>query len=113
MASSTSNLTKLQDMRNYITSLLGKYCEVQQVIDGAEALAELRRTTYDLVLSDFMMPKISGAELLDAIRADLNLRAIPFIMLSARAGEEARLDGLARGADGMFSTHPVLVNTKR
>lgn len=87
-------------MRKYIISLLSKFCDIDQVVDGLAALDQLRKHPYDLVLSDFMMPRMSGAELLDTIRADLGLKSTPFIMLSARAGEEARLEGLARGADG-------------
>jgi CheY-like chemotaxis protein len=44
-----------------------------------------------------------GSELLDAIRADALLREIPFIMISAKAGDEARMGGLARGADDYLS----------
>jgi CheY-like chemotaxis protein len=89
------------DMRRYVGGLLARYCDVVPCADGARALAELRtrRREFDLVLSDDMMPNMSGAELLDAVRADPALRAIPFIMISARAGDEARMEGLSRGAD--------------
>jgi DNA-binding response OmpR family regulator len=88
-------------MRQYITGLLAKYCDVVACADGAEALAALqaRQTDYDLVLSDDMMPRMTGPELLAAVRADAALCAMPFIVLSARAGDDARVDGLARGAD--------------
>ena len=90
-------------MRKYIMSLLGKFCDLDEVVDGFVALEELKKHAYDIVLSDVMMPRVSGGELLDAIRADPALKNMPFIMLSARAGEEARLEGLARGADGTLS----------
>jgi DNA-binding response OmpR family regulator len=92
-------------MRQYFTSLLGNYCDVIPVADGAKAYQELttRRKEFDLVVSDDMMPHMTGSELLDALRADDDLRALPFIMVSARAGDEARLEGLARGADDYLS----------
>lgn len=90
-------------MRKYIMSLLSKFCDLDEVVDGFAALEKLKTQTYDIVLSDVMMPRVSGGELLDAIRADPALKNMPFIMLSARAGEEARLEGLARGADGTLS----------
>jgi DNA-binding response OmpR family regulator len=88
-------------MRRYVTGLLAKYCDVFPCVDGAKALAELkaRRKDYDLVLSDDMMPNMTGPELLDSVRADPAMRSIPFIIISAKAGDEARMEGLARGAD--------------
>lgn len=90
-------------MRRYISSLLGKFCDLQEVSNGRAALEELRTQRYNLVLSDYLMPQMNGAELLAAIRADGALKNIPFIMLSARAGEEARLEGLALGVDGALT----------
>lgn len=51
------------------------------------------------VLSDVMMPDLDGFGLLQAVRADHSLRDVPMILLSARAGEESRLEGLSSGAD--------------
>src|SRR5581483_4712779 len=53
----------------------------------------------DLVLSDVMMPKLDGFGLLAGLRADPELRDIPIVLLSARAGEEARVAGIEAGAD--------------
>src|SRR5262249_58909546 len=52
-----------------------------------------------LVLSDVMMPRLDGLGLTRALRADPSTREIPIVLLSARAGEEARVEGLDRGAD--------------
>jgi CheY-like chemotaxis protein len=92
-------------MRQYIIGLLAKYCDVLPCVDGVRALAELRAgpKDFDLVLSDDLMPNMSGPELLDAIRGDPNLQAIPFIIVSANAGDDARMGGLARGADDYLS----------
>jgi len=53
----------------------------------------------DLVVSDVMMPKVNGLELLRRLRADVRTKAIPVILVSARAGEEARIEGATSGAD--------------
>jgi PAS domain S-box-containing protein len=87
------------DMRRYVSRLLGKQLHVEAVSDGAAALAAIRANRPDLVLTDVMMPELDGFGLLKAIREDSALRDLPVIMLSARAGEEARIDGLDAGAD--------------
>jgi signal transduction histidine kinase len=87
------------DMRNYLARLLGQRYEVIGVADGEEALAALRRERIDLLLTDVMMPRMDGFDLLRAVRADVQLRELPVILLSARAGEDARIEGLDVGAD--------------
>jgi signal transduction histidine kinase/DNA-binding response OmpR family regulator len=87
------------DMRSYIGQLLGPLYEVDIVADGQAALASIRRQRPDLVLADVMMPLLDGFELLHALRHDEATRSIPFIMLSARAGQEAQVEGLRAGAD--------------
>jgi PAS domain S-box-containing protein len=87
------------DMREYVTRLLNDRYDVHAVSDGMEALAAIRDRTPDLVLADVMMPRLDGFELLHALRADDATRNVPVILMSARAGEEARLEGLRAGAD--------------
>ncbi|WP_129590055.1 ATP-binding protein [Gloeocapsopsis dulcis] len=95
------------DMRDYVKRLLsnsdergGVHCyEVKAVTDGAAALAAAQQFSPDLVLTDVMMPGLDGFELLRALRADPHTREIPIILLSARAGEESRVEGLEAGAD--------------
>jgi signal transduction histidine kinase len=87
------------DMRAYLAQLLGAIYRVEVVADGEAALAAARRERPDLILSDIMMPRLDGTGLLKALRADESLRSIPLILLSARAGEEARIEGLQSGAD--------------
>jgi signal transduction histidine kinase/DNA-binding response OmpR family regulator len=87
------------DMRAYVSKLLADHYEVEAVPDGQVALEAIRRRRPDLVLTDVMMPRLDGFGLMRAIRDDPFLRDIPVVMLSARAGEEASVDGLDSGAD--------------
>ncbi|MDB6063283.1 MAG: Multi-sensor hybrid histidine kinase [Verrucomicrobiaceae bacterium] len=87
------------DMRAYVRDLLAPFYEVECVADGAQALLAARARHPDLVLSDVMMPQLDGFGLLNALRADDELRDVPIILLSARAGEDARIEGLDAGAD--------------
>ncbi len=87
------------DMRAYVRDLLGSMYEIEALGDGAQALEAARREPPDLVLTDVMMPGLDGFELLEALRADPRLRDVPVILLSARAGEDARIEGLNAGAD--------------
>ena len=87
------------DMRYYIVRLLSDQYRVEAVADGLQALTACRKSSPDLVLSDVMMPRLDGFGLLRALRADARTRDIPVIMLSARAGEESRIEGMAAGAD--------------
>ncbi len=88
------------DMRHYVERLLrAAGFQVKSFADGAAALAGARQLKPDLVLSDVMMPNLDGFGLLSAVRQDAELRDIPVLLLSARAGEEAKVEGIRSGAD--------------
>jgi len=87
------------DMRAYVAGLLGSMYSIEAVGDGAQALEAARRERPDLIITDVMMPVLDGFGLLEALNADAALRDVPVILLSARAGEEARIEGLSAGAD--------------
>lgn len=87
------------DMREYLCNLLQSHWRVEAVGNGAEALESVRANPPDLILSDVMMPQLDGFGLLNALRSEDASKDIPFLLLSARAGEEARLEGIAAGAD--------------
>ena len=88
------------DMRDYVRKLLeAQGYAVEAVEDGEAALASARRTAPDLVLTDVMMPKLDGFGVLRGIRSDPKLAGIPVLMLSARAGEEAKVEALDAAAD--------------
>ena len=87
------------DMRDYVRRLLSQQYEVEAVSDGLAALSAVRQQIPDLILTDVMMPNLDGFGLLRSLRSDPQTREVPIILLSARAGEESRIEGLAAGAD--------------
>jgi len=87
------------DMRAYVRELLSPIYAIEAVADGEQALAAARRQRPDLIISDVMMPRLDGLALLAAMRSDPSLGSVPIVLLSARAGEEARIEGLDAGAD--------------
>ena len=86
-------------MRDYVRRLLRDQYEVETVSDGLAAFERIKANPPDLVLADVMMPGLDGFGLLHQLRSEERTRGTPFIMLSARAGEEARVEGLSGGAD--------------
>ena len=88
------------DMRDYVRRLLlGEDYEVDAVENGEAALRAAKAKHCDLILCDVMMPVMDGFEVLRAVRKDANLSSTPILLLSARAGEEAKIEGLDAGAD--------------
>jgi DNA-binding response OmpR family regulator len=87
------------DMRSYLARLLGAHWAVRTTANGEEALRAVAEGQPDVVLTDVMMPRVDGFELLRALRSDPATRHIPVIMLTARAGQEASVEGLEAGAD--------------
>ncbi|MFH9656702.1 SpoIIE family protein phosphatase [Streptomyces sp. NPDC017248] len=88
------------DMREYLTRILrGAGYHVEAVTDGHEALWAVRADAPDLMVSDVMMPRLDGLSLVRELRADPRTAAVPVLLLSARAGQEASIEGLQAGAD--------------
>ncbi|WP_416903689.1 SpoIIE family protein phosphatase [Micromonospora echinospora] len=88
------------DMREYLTRLLRSAGHrVEAVSDGRAALEAARTANPDLVVSDVMMPRLDGLQLVAALRADPRTAGTPVLLLSARAGQEASIEGLEAGAD--------------
>jgi PAS domain S-box-containing protein len=88
------------DLRDYMRRILtAEGYQVETAVDGQSGLETARRIEPTLVLSDVMMPGLDGFGLLAQLRADARLAEIPVLLLSARAGEESRVEGLSAGAD--------------
>ncbi|SFF23594.1 PAS/PAC sensor hybrid histidine kinase [Actinacidiphila alni] len=88
------------DMREYLARLMtGAGYRVTTVVDGTGALESVRADPPDLVVSDVMMPGLDGLGLVAALRSDPRTVSVPVVLLSARAGQEASIEGLRSGAD--------------
>jgi len=100
------------DMRQYVQNLLALDYAVTAAADGAAALDSARREPPDLILADVMMPNLDGFGLLREVRRDPMLTGVSVVLLSARAGEEATVEGMQAGADDYlikpFSTRELL-----
>ncbi|GAB3149830.1 SpoIIE family protein phosphatase [Amycolatopsis stemonae] len=104
------------DMRDYLARLLRDDYVVTAVRDGVEAFAAASAAPPDLIISDVMMPRLDGLELLAELRREPRTAAVPVLLLSARAGQEAAVDGLAAGADDYlvkpFSAQELLARVR-
>jgi PAS domain S-box-containing protein len=88
------------DLRGYLARVLtAAGYGVQTAGDGEAALAAIERQPPELLVTDVMMPRLDGLQLLRALRQRPDTAALPVIVLSARAGEEAMVAGLEVGAD--------------
>ncbi|MGZ8320151.1 MAG: ATP-binding protein [Telluria sp.] len=88
-----------EDIVLHLKRVLEPEARIESAGNALAGLDAIRRLVPDIVLLDVMMPGMSGFELLRIIRADDAIQSIPVIVLSAHAGEEARLEALAAGAD--------------
>jgi PAS domain S-box-containing protein len=88
------------DMREYLTNLLtNSGYHAVATANGHDALEAIRAELPDLVISDVMMPGMDGLQLVAELRAEPRTAAVPVLLLSARAGQEASIEGLQAGAD--------------
>lgn len=91
-----------KDMRDYIRSILEEYYNVLEASQGEEALAVLRANNVDFIISDLMMPVMDGMELSHRVKSDFSISHIPFLMLTAKTSDEARLESYKMGADAFL-----------
>ena len=101
-----------EDLCHFIEECLMNQYEIHCAYDGEQALRVLESTDIDLIVSDVMMPGISGLELCNRVKSDIRFSHIPFIMLTARAAEQSVLEGLQQGADD-YLTKPFSVDRLR
>ena len=87
------------DMRDYLRRLVAQRWMARTCPDGIAALELVASWRPDLVICDVMMPRLDGFQLIRRLREDPSTAAIPVMLVSARAGEDARIDGLRAGAD--------------
>lgn len=87
------------DLRAYMSGLLTPHYRVMTANDGQAALEVIAQQLPDIILSDVMMPRMTGMELVQALRSDADTANVPIILLSARAGQESTVEGLDAGCD--------------
>ncbi len=91
------------DFRMYLMEILGPYFRLVPAHDGLDALGILSQQEVDLVVSDVMMPRMDGFELLKAVRSQPQQWGLPFILLTARSEQTDQLYGLRLGVDTYLS----------
>lgn len=92
------------DMRNYVSGVLqGMGHQILTARNGAEGFQVLQSHRPHLVITDLMMPLVSGLEMIGMIRQDETLRGTPIILLTAKADEDTRMEGAEKGADAYLS----------
>ena len=96
------------ELRNYLVGMLTASYNVQSCSNGKDALVIIREFNPDLVISDIMMPEMSGDKLCSTIKTDIEMSHIPVILLTALGDEKDILGGLGIGADA-YITKPFSV----
>ena len=92
-----------QEIADYIIGELGDRYRFEYAPNGKEALKMLLMGTYDLVISDVMMPEMDGLQLLRRIKDNPTISQLPVIMLTSKAEVEYKLEGLKSGADAYIA----------
>ncbi len=92
------------DLRSYVSSVLQRQgYQVRTAEQGAEGLEVAAECKPDLIITDLMMPGVSGLEMIARIRTDEALQGTPIILLTAKVDDETRLEGAEQGADAYLS----------
>ena len=86
-------------MRRILKNILKQLglSNITEADDGATALEELKKNQFDLIISDWNMPKMTGIDLLRAVRADEQTKDLPFLMVTAEAQKQNVIDAVQAG----------------
>ena len=87
------------DMREYIKESLGDDYYVEEAVNGEQGIRKAENIIPDLIISDTMMPKMDGNEMTGILKNNEKTSHIPIIILTAKSGQESKLEGLQSGAD--------------
>jgi signal transduction histidine kinase/ligand-binding sensor domain-containing protein/DNA-binding response OmpR family regulator len=87
------------ELRSFIKGQLGEFYRVQTAENGEEGLQKAISIFPDLIVSDIMMPKMDGVQMLDKLKNDIHTSHIPVVLLSAKHSIESQIEGLKYGAD--------------
>lgn len=104
------------DMREYIKESLDKNYQIEEAVNGEQGVRKAEKIIPDLIISDLMMPKIDGNELTRILKSNEKTSHIPIILLTARSGQENKIEGLETGADDYltkpFETRELQIRIK-
>ncbi|MBI2430339.1 MAG: response regulator [Ignavibacteriales bacterium] len=104
------------DMRRYIRTNIESTYRIEEAVNGEEGVAKAIETVPDLIISDVMMPKMDGFEVCRTLKTDQRTSHIPIILLTAKAGQEHKVEGLETGADDYmikpFDANEMFVRVK-
>lgn len=101
-----------EDLRHLIADFLAADFEIIEVANGQMALETLTKMHIDLIISDIMMPEMDGITFCTLVKENINYSHIPFILLTAKAGLESKLEGADSGAD-IYLEKPIDFNLLR
>jgi len=99
-------------MRRILRNILKQigFTDITEADDGSTALKELKKEKYDLILSDWNMPEMQGIDLLNTIKADDELKSIPFIMVTAEAQKD-NIVGAVKAGVSSYIVKPFTAET--
>ena len=105
-----------EELRSYIGELLQEEYSVHYGVDGKDGLQKAMKLIPDIVISDWMMPEMDGGALCETLKKDERTSHVPVILLTAKADQNSRLEGLGTGADAYlskpFNNEELLIRTK-
>ncbi len=91
------------DVREYVASILGRQYHIETALNGEEGLDKARQAQPDLIVSGVTMPRMDGTALCLAVKSDPQLNHIPVVLLTARATQRMKIEGLEMGPDDYLS----------
>jgi signal transduction histidine kinase/ligand-binding sensor domain-containing protein/DNA-binding response OmpR family regulator len=97
------------EMLNYLEHILSQTYKVYSASNGSEAYQMALQKTFDLIISDVVMPEMDGYEFLHKVKSNPNINYIPFILLTSQVESNSRIEGWNAGADA-FLAKPFLVD---
>ncbi|MCO6476388.1 MAG: response regulator, partial [Phaeodactylibacter sp.] len=92
-----------EDIIEYLTACLQEDYQVLTALNGKEGIQLAIKKTPDIIISDIMMPEVNGLELTQTLKNDERTSHIPIILLTAKAGQASRVEGLQKGADAYLT----------
>ena len=92
-----------EELRNFLHESLSPYYNISDAEDGQTGLAKAKEEFPDLIISDVMMPGMDGIEFCRLVKEDIEISHIPFLMLTAKDAQHARMEGMESGADFYFA----------